>query len=152
MIRTMSLSCACPLTRVTALTPGQHARTTANLHWLVCAAGAVFMAGEQYGEEVRVIDVPGVSMELCGGTHVTQTAQIGAFKILSESGIASGVRRVEAVAGPAAVDHMNGLDSVVRAIGKQLKAKNEDLPARVSGGRQHNALLPPSCNHWACAL
>lgn len=102
----------------------------------VCTAGAVFMAGEQYSEEVRVIDVPGVSMELCGGTHVTQTAQIGAFKVLSESGIASGVRRVEAVAGPAAVDHMNSLDSVVRAIGKQLKAKNEDLPARVSGAEE----------------
>ena len=96
-------------------------------------AGAVFMAGEHYGEEVRVIDVPGVSMELCGGTHVTQTAQIGAFKILSESGIASGVRRVEAVAGPAAVDHLDSLDTIVKAIGKQLKAKNEDLPARVTG-------------------
>ena len=54
------------------------------------AVGAVFMAGEQYGDEVRVIDVPGVSMELCGGTHVSRTSQIGAFKILSESGIASG--------------------------------------------------------------
>ena len=96
-------------------------------------AGAVFMAGEQYGDEVRVIDIPGVSMELCGGTHVTRTGQIGAFKILSEGGIASGVRRVEAVAGPAAVDHMNTLDGVVRAIGQQLKAKNEELPARVTG-------------------
>ena len=96
-------------------------------------SGAVFMAGEQYGDEVRVIDIPGVSMELCGGTHVTRTGQIGAFKILSEGGIASGVRRVEAVAGPAAVDHMNTLDSVVRAIGQQLKAKNEELPARVVG-------------------
>ena len=91
------------------------------------------MAGEQYGDEVRVIDIPGVSMELCGGTHVTRTGQIGAFKILSEGGIASGVRRVEAVAGPAAVDHMNTLDSIVRAIGQQLKAKNEELPGRVTG-------------------
>ena len=98
------------------------------------------MAGEQYGEEVRVIDIPGVSMELCGGTHVTRTSQIGAFKILSESGIASGVRRVEAAAGPAAVDHMNSLDAVVKALGQQLKAKNEDLPARVTGG------LPGRCS------
>ena len=101
------------------------------------------MAGEKYGEEVRVIDVPGVSMELCGGTHVQQTAQIGAFKVLSESGIASGVRRVEAVAGPAAVDHLDSLDSIVKAIGKQLKAKNEDLPARVSSGDSQST-PPPS--------
>ena len=117
---------------------------------LECTAGAVFMAGEQYGEEVRVIDVPGVSMELCGGTHVTQTAQIGAFKILSESGIASGVRRVEAVAGPAAVDHLDALDSIVKAIGKQLKAKNEDLPARVTGmlakGYVTYIISAPLCN------
>ncbi len=103
------------------------------LQQLCIHAGAVFMAGEQYGDEVRVIDIPGVSMELCGGTHVTRTGQIGAFKILSEGGIASGVRRLEAVAGPAAVDHMNTLDSVVRAIGQPLKAKNEELPARVTG-------------------
>ena len=100
------------------------------------------MAGEQYGEEVRVIDVPGVSMELCGGTHVRQTAQIGAFKVLSESGIASGVRRLEAVAGPAAVDHLDSLDSIVKAIGKQLKAKNEDLPARVTGWTSQSAPPP----------
>ena len=97
------------------------------------------MAGEQYGDEVRVIDIPGVSMELCGGTHVTRTAQIGVFKVLSESGIASGVRRVEAVAGPAALDYMNSLDGVVRSIGQQLKAKNEDLPGRVTG--------EPTSNH-----
>lgn len=120
-------------------------------------AGAVFMAGEQYGEEVRVIDVPGVSMELCGGTHVSQTAQIGVFKILSESGIASGVRRVEAVAGPAAVDHLDSLDTIVKAIGKQLKAKNEDLPARVTGVQPRIAPTPhhsptlPTC-YMRCLL
>lgn len=112
----------------------------------MCSAGAVFMAGEQYGEEVRVIDVPGVSMELCGGTHVQQTGQIGAFKILSESGIASGVRRVEAVAGPAAVDHLDTLDDIVRAIGKQLKAKNEDLPSRVTS----ELPLPTYFSHSPC--
>lgn len=119
-----------------------HSSMTAGM----CSAGAVFMAGEQYGEEVRVIDVPGVSIELCGGTHVQQTAQIGAFKILSESGIASGVRRVEAVAGPAAVDHLNSLDEIVRAIGKQLKAKNEDLPSRVTSELPypHTSPTPPA--------
>lgn len=96
------------------------------------AKGAIAMFGEKYSEEVRVLDFPGVSMELCGGTHVSNTAEIGAFKIVSESGIAAGVRRIEAVAGPAILDYLNLRDAVVRELSDRFKAKPEELPERIS--------------------
>jgi alanyl-tRNA synthetase len=96
------------------------------------AKGAVAMFGEKYGAEVRVIDVPGVSMELCGGTHVNNTAEIGLFKIVSETGVASGVRRIEAVAGPAVLEYLNVRDAVVRELGDRFKAKPEELTERVT--------------------
>ncbi|CAI7843897.1 unnamed protein product [Closterium sp. NIES-54] len=96
------------------------------------AAGAIAMFGEKYGDEVRVIDVPGISMELCGGTHVGNTAHIRAFKLLSEAGIAAGVRRIEAVAGEAAVDLLHQWDGVVKALSSSLKVKAEEMPARVA--------------------
>ena len=94
--------------------------------------GAIAMFGEKYGEEVRVIDFPGVSMELCGGTHVSNTAEIGVFKIVSETGISSGVRRIEAVAGPAVLDYLNVRDKVVRELSDRFKAKPEELPERIT--------------------
>jgi alanyl-tRNA synthetase len=96
------------------------------------AKGAIAMAGEKYGSEVRVIDVPGVSMELCGGTHVKNTAEIGLFKIISETGISSGVRRIEAVAGPAVLEYLNVRDGIVRSLGEQFKAQPEEILPRVS--------------------
>ncbi len=96
------------------------------------AKGAVAMFGEKYGAQVRVIDVPGVSMELCGGTHVNNTAEIGLFKIVSETGVASGVRRIEAVAGPAVLEYLNVRDAVVRELGDRFKAKPEELTERVT--------------------
>ena len=72
--------------------------------------GATMMFGEKYGDVVRVVDVPGISMELCGGTHVSNTAEIGGFKILSEAGIASGIRRIEAVSGSGVVELLQQRD------------------------------------------
>ena len=96
------------------------------------AKGATAMFGEKYGDEVRVIDFPGVSMELCGGTHVTNTAEIGAFKIIAETGIASGVRRIEAVAGPAILDYLNVRDRVVKELSNTFKVKPEEIGDRVN--------------------
>jgi alanyl-tRNA synthetase len=79
-----------------------------------------------------VIDVPGVSMELCGGTHVNNTAEIGLFKIVSETGVAAGVRRIEAVAGLAVLEYLNVRDAVVRELGDRFKAKPEELTERVT--------------------
>jgi alanyl-tRNA synthetase len=97
------------------------------------ARGAVAMFGEKYGEEVRVIDFQGVSMELCGGTHVSNTAEIGVFKIISEAGVASGVRRIEAVSGAAILDYLNIRDKVVKDLSDRFKVKPEEVPERVTG-------------------
>jgi alanyl-tRNA synthetase len=94
--------------------------------------GAIAMFGEKYGDVVRVIDFPGVSMELCGGTHVSNTAEIGLFKIVSEAGVASGVRRIEAVSGQAVLDYLNVRDKVVKDLGDRFKAKPEELPNRIT--------------------
>lgn len=94
--------------------------------------GAVAMFGEKYADVVRVIDFPGVSMELCGGTHVSNTAEIGAFKIISESGISSGVRRIEAVSGPAVLDYLNSRDGVVKELCDRFKVKPEEVGDRVT--------------------
>lgn len=94
--------------------------------------GAIAMFGEKYGSEVRVIDIPNVSMELCGGTHVKNTAEIGLFKIISETGISSGVRRIEAVAGASVLEYLKVRDDVVKELSERLKAKPEEIPERFS--------------------
>jgi alanyl-tRNA synthetase len=96
------------------------------------AAGAVAMFGEKYADVVRVVDVPGVSMELCGGTHVANTAEIGLFKIISETGVAAGIRRIEAVAGPAVLAWVAERDRVVRELADRFKAQPGEIVERVS--------------------
>jgi len=96
------------------------------------AAGAVAMFGEKYGDVVRVVAVPGVSMELCGGTHVSNTAEIGLFKIVAESGVAAGIRRVEAVAGAAVLAYLNERETVVKALAERFKAQPGEIVERVS--------------------
>ena len=96
------------------------------------AKGAVAMFGEKYGNQVRVIDFPGVSMELCGGTHVNNTAEIGVFKIIAEAGVASGVRRIEAVSGAAVLDYLNVRDIVVKDLCDRFKVKPEEIPDRIT--------------------
>ncbi|XP_076882088.1 alanine--tRNA ligase, chloroplastic/mitochondrial-like [Bidens hawaiensis] len=95
------------------------------------SAGAIAMFGEKYGEEVRVVNVPGVSMELCGGTHVSNTSEIRGFKIISEQGISSGVRRIEAVAGDPFIEYVSDRDNYMKQLCSTLKVKAEEVPARV---------------------
>ncbi|MBE9055085.1 alanine--tRNA ligase [Sphaerospermopsis sp. LEGE 08334] len=96
------------------------------------ARGAIAMFGEKYGDEVRVIDFPGVSMELCGGTHVNNTAEIGVFKIISEAGVSSGVRRIEAVSGASVLDYLNVRDQVTKDLCFRFKIKPEEIPDRIT--------------------
>ncbi|KAG0482533.1 hypothetical protein HPP92_010617 [Vanilla planifolia] len=81
--------------------------------------------------EVRVVEVPGVSMELCGGTHVTNTSEIRGFRIISEQAIASGIRRIEAVAGEAFIKYVIARDSQMRSLCSMLKLRAEDVSVRV---------------------
>jgi alanyl-tRNA synthetase len=100
------------------------------------AKGAIAMFGEKYSDIVRVVDYSGVSMELCGGIHVSNTAEIGLFKIISETGIASGIRRIEAVAGQSVLDYLKVRDTVVKELGDRFKAKPEELPERITNLQQ----------------
>ena len=99
-------------------------------------AGAMMLFGEKYGDEVRVLDI-GSSRELCGGTHVARTGDIGVFKIVSEGGVAAGIRRVEAVTGDNALAYLQQLEATVGGLAGTLKATPAEVPARVAAVLDH---------------
>jgi alanyl-tRNA synthetase len=94
------------------------------------AAGAMALFGEKYTSKVRVLRI-GVSMELCGGTHVTRAGDIGLFKILAEGGVASGVRRIEAVTGERALAEVEASDSLVRELATLVRGSRDDVATKV---------------------
>lgn len=93
--------------------------------------GAMALFGEKYGDIVRVVTVPGFSMEFCGGSHVENTAKIGMFKIVSEGSSGAGVRRIEAVTGHGAVAHVNETEEMVKGLAASLKCRVADVPTRL---------------------
>jgi len=94
--------------------------------------GAVALFGEKYGDRVRVVSIEGAGRELCGGTHVRRTGEIGLCRLLSEGSIGSGLRRIEAVCGLAALDHLRRRDGLVADVAAALKAGPGEVPARVA--------------------
>ncbi|HEX9010852.1 MAG TPA: DHHA1 domain-containing protein, partial [Holophagaceae bacterium] len=92
------------------------------------ASGAMALFGEKYGEVVRVVQVPGFSTELCGGTHVMNTGEIGVVKILSEGAVSAGVRRIEAVAGDMALELLQSDEAMIQGLSRLANTGREALP------------------------
>jgi alanyl-tRNA synthetase len=108
-------------------------RTSEKPYREAVAAGAMALFGEKYGDVVRVVEVPGLSVELCGGTHVRSTGEIGLFKIVHETGVAAGVRRIEAVTGPGAYEHVLDAQRTLDRVAELVKATPGNLVRRVEG-------------------
>ena len=111
-------------------------------------AGAMALFGEKYEEVVRVVKVDGISMELCGGTHVARTGVIGYFTILSESSISAGVRRIEAVCGESAVDAVQERERRLTAAARLMNASPDDIEARVQAMQDELKRLNREVAKW----
>src|SRR5699024_2035216 len=103
--------------------------------------GAMALFGEKYGDEVRVVSMGDYSIELCGGTHLTNTSQIGMFKILSEGGVAAGVRRIEAITGRAVYNYLKEKEEVITNVCSNLKTKEDGLSQKVTSLIEENKSL-----------
>ncbi|VIB26231.1 alanyl-tRNA ligase [Clostridioides difficile] len=103
--------------------------------------GATALFGEKYGDEVRVVSMGDYSTELCGGTHLTNTSQVGMFKILSEGGVAAGVRRIEAITGKAVYEYLKERDEIISEVCVNLKSKEDNLIQRISSLLEENKNL-----------
>jgi alanyl-tRNA synthetase len=103
--------------------------------------GAMALFGEKYGDKVRVLSFGDLSTELCGGTHVHRVGEIGQFKIVSESAIGSGVRRITAVAGEAAIEYIQGMERQLQAVAQTLKVSPEAAPPRLKQVLERNHQL-----------
>jgi alanyl-tRNA synthetase len=116
------------------------------------AKGATALFGEKYGDTVSVIEVPGVSMELCGGTHLDNTGIAGQFVIVSESGVAAGIRRIEAATGGNAIAYLNERRMAAAEAAAALKAQPADLPAKVRALQQQVKDMAREVKHLQAKL